>query len=119
MKRWGQLARIETCTMQKLTASIPHRLTREEARRRIQGEIAKLRQQHGHLLHGVNESWSGDRLDFSLSAMGQSVAGNLLVGDHAVDIEVELPWLLALLAGPVKQRVEREGRVLLSGPAKT
>ena len=105
--------------MPKLTASIPHRLTRQEARSRIQSEIAKLRQQHGHLLHGVHETWTGDRLDFSLSAMGQSVAGNLLVGDHAVDIEVELPWLLAMLAGPIKQRVEREGRLLLSAPPKT
>lgn len=105
--------------MQNLTGSIPHRLTRDEARRRIQSEIANLRQQHGHLLHNLNETWTGDRLDFSMSAMGQSIRGNLVVGDRAVDIEVELPWLLAMLAGPVKQRVEREGQLLLSGPAKT
>jgi putative polyhydroxyalkanoate system protein len=103
--------------MKNLTASIPHRLTRDEARRRIQTEIAKLRQQHGALLHDVMENWTGDRLDFAVSAAGQSIRGFLVVADHAVDIEVELPWLLAMLAGPVKQRVECEGRLLLSGPA--
>jgi putative polyhydroxyalkanoate system protein len=105
--------------MQTLTASIPHRLTREEARRRIESEIATLRQQHGHLLHSLHESWTGDRLDFSMSALGQSIRGNLVVSDHAVNIEVELPWLLAMLAGPVKKRVEQEGQLLLSGPPKT
>jgi hypothetical protein len=88
--------------MKNLTASIPHRLTRDEARCRIQAEVAKLRQQHGALLHDVRE---------------KSIQGFLVVGDHAVDIEVALPWLLAMLAGPVKQRVEREARLLLGGPA--
>src|SRR4051794_9918048 len=87
--------------MQNLTASIPHRLGRDEARRRIQGEIAKLRQQHGSLLHNVQEDWTGDRLDFAASAMGQSIRGHALVEDQAVQVEVELPWLLAMLAGPV------------------
>jgi putative polyhydroxyalkanoate system protein len=105
--------------MQKLTASIPHGLTREEARRRIQNEIANVRQQHGHLVHNLKETWTGDRLDFSLSAVGQSIRGNLVVGDQAVDIAVELPWLLAMLAGPVKKRVEQEGHLLLSGPPKS
>ncbi len=54
-----------------------------------------------------------------MSALGQSIRGNLVVGDHAVDIAVELPWLLAMLAGPVKKQVEREGHLLLSGPPKT
>jgi putative polyhydroxyalkanoate system protein len=105
--------------MRNLTASIPHRLTREEARQRIQSEIAMLRQQHGGLVYNLRETWTGDRLDFSLSALGQPIRGNLVVGDQAVDIEVDLPWLLAMLAGPVKQRVEREGHLLLNGPAKS
>jgi Putative polyhydroxyalkanoic acid system protein (PHA_gran_rgn) len=101
--------------MQNLTASIPHRLGREEARRRIQAEIGTLRREHGALLHGIQESWAGDRLGFSFSILGQPIRGHAVVEDQVVHLEVELPWLLAMLAGPAKLRVDQQGRKLLSG----
>lgn len=104
--------------MKNLTVSIPHRLTRAEVKQRLQDEIAKLRREHGAMLHEVKENWTGDRLDFSASAMGQSLAGNLTVEDQAVRIEIELPWLVAMMAGKIKQQIEQRGTHLLSGPGK-
>jgi putative polyhydroxyalkanoate system protein len=102
--------------MQNLTLTIPHRLSRDEARQRIQAEVAQLRHDHATFLRDARETWTGDRMDFALSALGQSICGYLLVEDHAVHVEVELPWLLAMLAGPVKREVERQGRQLLEAP---
>jgi putative polyhydroxyalkanoate system protein len=105
--------------MKNLTVSIPHRLTRAEVKQRIQDEAAKLRREYGSVLTEVRENWNGDRLDFLVSAMGQSITGFLVIEEQAVQLEVELPWMLAMLAGPVKDRVQQEGRRLLAGPRPT
>jgi putative polyhydroxyalkanoate system protein len=96
-----------------MTASIPHQLTRAEARRRIVEGIAQARQQYGTFLSGLSEHWEGDTLHFTLSAVGQSVTGTAAVEDNAVRLEVVLPLMLAMLAGPIKHQIEQQGRILL------
>jgi len=104
--------------MENLTVSIPHRLSREEARRRIQEQMGTLRNQQGAMVTAVEEVWTGDRMAFTVSAMGQRITGHATVEDQAVQVEVALPWLLKVLAGTVKQRIEEKGRLLLDGPAR-
>jgi putative polyhydroxyalkanoate system protein len=99
--------------MPNLSINIPHQLSREEARRRIQQQVEDLRRQHGGLLSRLEDRWSGDRLDFSVSLLGQTLTGVAFVEDTAVRLEIVLPWMLALLAGPVKGRIEQQGRNLL------
>jgi Putative polyhydroxyalkanoic acid system protein (PHA_gran_rgn) len=101
--------------MQTLTASIPHRLSRVEAKRRIQEQIGMLRNQQG-VFSNLNEHWTGDMMDFSASAMGQAISGHLTVDDHAVSVDVALPWLLSMIAGTVKHRLEQQVTLLLAIP---
>jgi putative polyhydroxyalkanoate system protein len=103
--------------MQNLTATIPHQLTRAEAKRRIQDGIAELRRQHGGLLHDLRETWKGDRMDFAVAALGMTVTGHLEIDDRAVHVEVALPWLLSKLAESVKRQIQQQGRDLLGGPS--
>src|SRR4051794_5485848 len=105
--------------MSNLTVSIPHRLGREEARRRIQDHLGTMRNQQGAVATLVQEVWAGDKLTFTVSAMGQQISGHATIEDSAVQVEVALPWLLKLLAGTVKQRIEEKGRLLLEGPGRT
>jgi hypothetical protein len=105
--------------MPKLTLNIPHQLPRAEVKRRIQDEVARLQGQVGHLLGPVEQRWSGDTLDFRVSAMGQALTGQAVIADREVRVEVELPWMLALLGGAVRQQIEHRGRHLLGhDPAK-
>src|SRR2546423_1061202 len=103
--------------MPDMTASIPHQLTRAEAKQRIQEQVSILRQQQGALLSNLQETWSADTMAFSLSAMGQSISGHLTVEDHAVHLTVALPWLLRMLAETIKPQIEQQGRLLLSEKA--
>lgn len=98
-----------------ITVTIPHQLTREEAKRRIQDELALAGPRLGLLSAAVEQSWSGDTLDFTARAAGQSVNGRAFVEDRQVRVEVTLPWLLAALAGTVRRGIEERGRLLL-GP---
>ena len=99
--------------MPDMTLSIPHQLTRAEAKRRIQEQIADLRRQHGHLLTNLQEKWTDDTLKFSATAAGQSVSGQLTVEERVVHLRVALPWLLSMLAGTIKHRIEAEGGKVL------
>jgi hypothetical protein len=105
--------------MPNLTASIPHRLSRAEAKRRIQEQVGTLRSQPGTVLANLTEQWTGDTMFFSASAMGQPISGRLMVADHVVHVDVALPWLLAMIAGTVKYRIEQQVTQLLAiaGPA--
>ena len=99
--------------MPDLTASIPHQLTRSEAKQRIQDQIVLLRRQHAGMFTSLQESWTGDTLQFAATAAGQSLSGHLTVDDQMVHLTVHLPWFLSILAGSIRRRLEEEGRRLL------
>jgi hypothetical protein len=103
--------------MPNLTLSIPHQLTRVEAKRRIQEHLSEVQRQFSHLLGPIHHHWNEDTLDFMVAAAGQTVTGHAFVEDHVVRVEVALPWMFALLTAAVKQNVEREGQRLLGPPA--
>ena len=102
--------------MPNLTASIPHRLSRAEAKRRIQEQVGLLRNQQGTDLANIEEHWISDTMDFSARAMGQSISGRLVVDEHAVNLDVTLPWLLSMIAATVKHRIEQQVAQMLAIP---
>jgi putative polyhydroxyalkanoate system protein len=95
-----------------VTVTIPHELGRVEARRRVEAGFGDLSRHLGGL-GSVTKAWDGDRLSFSFAAMGQVISGAIDVADHAVRLEVLLPNMLAMLAGKVKGRLQKEGQLLL------
>ena len=94
-----------------ITVSIPHQLGRAEARRRIEDGFGDFSRHLGG--GGLTKNWTGDRLDFSLQAMGQAITGFLDVADDVVRVEVLLPGFLAMIAGKVKGTLQKEGQLLL------
>jgi hypothetical protein len=96
-----------------LLVSVPHRLGREEAARRIKAGIAAARGNYSALFTIREESWSGDRLTFDVAALGQHVSGSIDVGEDEVRLELTLPWLLAKLAQRIAPAIRKEGTLLL------
>lgn len=96
-----------------LTLSVPHKLTQEEARRRIAAGVEEARLKHSNDFVGVKETWNGNRMDFHLGVLGQSITGRVDVGPDAVMLEVDLPWVFAALAGRAKAQIQEEARKLL------
>ncbi len=97
---------------QPVVVDIPHKLGREAARARIAAGIGKI----GSMFPGggnVVERWEGDTLHFTVSAMGQSVACRLYVGDELVHAEVDLPPMLALFARKIREKLAKEAPKLL------
>jgi hypothetical protein len=97
-----------------ITISIPHQLGRAEARRRIESGFAKLLQQLPGSGANSSERWDGDRLTFGAAVMGQRIGGVIDVLDTAVTVEIELPGVLGMLAGSLKDRLQKAGTLLLT-----
>jgi hypothetical protein len=98
---------------QPLIVTIPHRLGREEAVRRLKSGLATARANYSALLAIQEETWTGDRLAFRVSAIGQSASGLIDVADDHVRLEVTLPWLLAKFAEKFTPAIRKEGTLML------
>ena len=94
--------------------SIPHQLGRAEARSRLDTGFTKLAHQVPGSGTAIRQRWEGDRLVFSVGAMGTNVAGFIDVLDTEVQMEIELPGVLGMLAGRLKERMQAAGRLLLT-----
>jgi hypothetical protein len=98
--------------------TIPHRLGKGEALRRLKTGFAKLHSGFGAQLAVVEDKWTGDHLDFRATILGQTTSGTVDVGETNVRLELQLPWMLAMLANKAKAIVTRHGRLMLEGPPK-
>jgi putative polyhydroxyalkanoate system protein len=88
--------------------SFPHSLGLDGVRRQIDSAIADARDKYPDALKELHTTWSGDRLDFRAAAMGQTITGSINALPDALDITVSLPFVLGLLAGKFRPRVEQE-----------
>ena len=95
-----------------VVVTLPHKLGKEEALRRVRPALSKVSDSFP-ILKVEQEVWSDDRMDFRVRAMGQVAAGNIQVGDTQVRLEVTLPWLLHKFAQAVQKTIAGKGQVLL------
>jgi hypothetical protein len=96
-----------------LVVSIPHRLGREEARRRLQAGLTRAAASVP-MLKVDEERWDGDRMTFRVRALGQAAAGHVDVEDEHVRVEVTLPWLLQRFAEAAQSAIKSRGNLLLT-----
>jgi hypothetical protein len=100
--------------IKSIKIAIPHRLSRQEATRRLQSGFADFRKQYdASNLAQMEDRWTGDHMDFKATAFGQLITGRIDVRDSSVDVEVDLPWLFAVLAEKVKGQLQQAGHKLL------
>src|SRR2546429_6328868 len=101
---------------QPLLVSIPHRLGRLEARRRLDSGISRVRPEFTALLSGLDYHWEGDTLNFVGSAMWQRITGRIEVLDDVVHVEIDLPWIMQLLRETIARQVRGRSIAMLEKP---
>ena len=96
-----------------LIVSIPHRLGREEATRRLKAGLTRAASSIP-VLKVDEERWQDDRMIFRVRALGQAASGHLDVADDHVRLEVRLPWLLQRFAEVAQVAIRNRGKLLLT-----
>jgi hypothetical protein len=96
-----------------LVVSIPHRLGREEAMRRLKTGLTRAASSVP-MLSVDEERWEDNRMIFRVRALGQAAAGHVDVADDHVRVEVVLPWLLQRFAEVAQAAIKNRGNLLLT-----
>ena len=100
-----------------LVVSIPHRLGREEAARRLKSGLGRAAASIP-VMQVEEERWEGDRMNFRIRALGQVATGLVDVGEEQVRVEVVLPWLLQRFAEAAQATIRKRGQLLLTKDGK-
>ena len=98
---------------QPIQVDLPHKLGRDEARRRIANNIHKLKEHIPGGASHVDSKWAGDELDLNVHALGQAVEARIGVEETRVRVRVMLPGMLAIFAGPIEAMLQKKGDLLL------
>jgi hypothetical protein len=99
-----------------LVVSIPHRLGRAEAKRRLDTGISRIRPELKGLVNTLDYSWDRDNLNFHAVAMWQTITGRIEVLEDTVRIEIDLPWMMRLLGDTILKQVRGRGLAMLEKP---
>jgi Putative polyhydroxyalkanoic acid system protein (PHA_gran_rgn) len=96
-----------------LIVSIPHRLGRDEAARRLKAGLTRAAASIS-ILKVDEETWQDNRMIFRVRALGQAASGHLDVDDDPIRLEVRLPWLLQRFAEVAQVAIKNRGNLLLT-----
>lgn len=95
-----------------IVVDIPHKLGLAAARARIDKGVGKL----ASFVPGgavTDHRWEGDTLIFTVEAMGQRVASRLDVLESRIHASFDLPPMLRLFAGKIRDKLSKDGAKLL------
>ena len=95
-----------------LVVSIPHRLGREEATRRLKAGLTRAAVSIP-VLKVDEERWEGDHMVFRLRAMGQPASGHLDIADDHVR-RMQFHQLLETVAEVAQVAIRNRGKLLLT-----
>ena len=100
-----------------MQVAIPHQLGRDEVRRRLKSRSPDLaRSIPGGMAQVVTDWPSEDRMNLSVNAMGQAIAGYIDIHDTDVTVVLELPPMLSFIQPLVEGAIRQQGQLLLGPP---
>ena len=100
--------------MPKLTVAVPHSLDPQEATKRLQGFLERVRSRYEDQVSDLQETWGENSGSFSFKTYGFSVKGNVAVQPGEVRIEGDLPFAAMMFKGRVEQTLRENLERLMS-----
>ena len=94
---------------------ISHQLTKEEVRRRLRERAHEMADHIPGPMAEVVTDWpSEDRMNMTIKAMGQNLAGTVDIEDDRLLVEVTLPPMLSFLEPTISSAMKDQGQKLLA-----
>lgn len=100
--------------MATLNIKIPHKLTQDEALKRIKTLLSDTKEKYGDVIKDVEEKWKDTKGEFSFSVQGYKISGTILVTSSEVTLTGELPWALSLFKGKIEKIITERAYDLLA-----
>ena len=94
--------------MPDLIVSVIHRLSQDEALRRIQAAVAQAKLQFSDKIDELHEGWNGYVGTFQMSAQNQELSGTVAVNPSDVTVETTLPFFATFFITIIESRMRDE-----------
>jgi hypothetical protein len=94
--------------MPGLIVSVSHRLSQDEALRRIQAAVAQAKAKYSDKINEMSDSWDGYVGDFEVSGNGQKASGTVVVNRSDVSVKLRLPLAALLFKSKIESGIRRE-----------
>jgi len=92
--------------MPRMRIVVPHNnLGKQEALVRIKSLLRELKAQYKDQVQILQENWSGNKGTLSFSVKGFSISGELVVEDHQVRLNGNLPWAALPFRGKIESTI--------------
>ena len=101
--------------MPKFNVEVPHQLSQEEARQRLDRFVDILRQKFQDSVSDLDQSWEGDTLRFKFKSYGIPLSGTIAVADTALKVDGDLPFTAMMFKGKIESAI-KEQLTRLVGP---
>jgi hypothetical protein len=93
--------------VKKLEVRVPHGLTPEEVRRRLDRAVEKARVEYAEQVGPIDASWRDDeQMEIGLTVMGMRIDSELQVLAEELVVRVGVPGMAALFAGRIRAGIE-------------
>lgn len=94
--------------MPKFGVRVPHTLTKEDARSRLERFIEVLTAKSGNQVSDLQQSWEGDTLKFGFKTYGIAINGGITVEDNDLSLAGDLPFAAMMFKGKIESEIREQ-----------
>jgi putative polyhydroxyalkanoate system protein len=88
--------------MPKFGVRVPHTLTKDEARSRLERFVEMIEQKYAGKVSDLQQSWEGDTLKFHFKSYGFAFDGGITVADHELNLAGDMPFAAMMFKGKIE-----------------
>jgi putative polyhydroxyalkanoate system protein len=94
--------------MPKFGVTVPHQLTKDDARSRLERFVEVLQTKFEGKVSDLNQSWEGDTLKFSFKTFGIQLTGGITVYDNELKLDGDLPFAAMMFRGKIESDIKEQ-----------
>ncbi|HEX3601210.1 MAG TPA: polyhydroxyalkanoic acid system family protein [Lacipirellulaceae bacterium] len=94
--------------MPKFGVRVPHNLTKDEARSRLERFIEMLEAKFANQVGDLQQSWDGDTLKFHFKTYGIPLDGGITVADNELNLAGEMPFAAMMFKGKIESEIREQ-----------
>jgi len=94
--------------MPKFAVHVPHTLTRDEARSRLERFVEMLEAKFANQVSDLQQSWDGDTLRFHFKTYGIPLDGGITVADNELNLAGDIPFAAMMFKGKIESEIREQ-----------
>ena len=94
--------------MPKFGVSVPHTLTKDEARSRLDRFIEMLEAKFANQVSDLQQSWDGDTLASNSKRIGIPLNGGITVAENELNLAGDIPFAAMMFKGKIESEIREQ-----------